>query len=75
MSFVSECISPVKITDENNIALGNRLASDLALQTTLLVCAICSELKTATQLMSLVLRKDEVPELDECIIRYAMHAI
>ena len=66
MSFVSECISPVKITDENNIALGNRLASDLALQTTLLVCAICSELKTATQLMSLVLRKDEVPELDEC---------
>lgn len=51
--------------DENNIALGKRLASDLALQTTLLVCAICSELKTAAQLMSLVLRKDEVPELDE----------
>ncbi len=56
----------MKITDENNIALGNRLASDLALQTTLLVCAVCSELKTAAQLMSLVLRKkDEVLELDE----------
>ena len=55
----------MKIMDENNTALGNRLASDLALQTTLLVCAVCSELKTAAQLMSLVLQKDGIPELDK----------
>jgi hypothetical protein len=65
MSFISKCISPVKIMDKNNITLGNRLASDLALQTTLVIYAICSKLKTATQLMLLVLQKDEVPELDK----------
>ena len=41
---------------------GELIRSDLELRTALLVCAICSELKNAGELMSIVLEKSAIPE-------------
>lgn len=47
---------------EANRNFGESLRSDLELQTTLIACAICSELKNASELMSIVLEKNVIPE-------------
>jgi hypothetical protein len=54
--------------EEQNGNYGESLRSDLELRTTLIVCAICSEVKNAGELMSIVLEKNVIPEsikLDE----------
>jgi hypothetical protein len=48
---------------EANRNFGEILRSDLELRTTLLACAICSELKNAGELMSVVLEKSDIPEM------------
>jgi hypothetical protein len=49
------------VKDANRI-FGENLRSDLELRTALLVCAICSELKNASELMSIMLEKSAIPE-------------
>ena len=54
--------------DRTNRNFGESLRSDLELRTTLIACAICSELKNAGELLSIVLEKTVIPEsvkLDE----------
>jgi hypothetical protein len=54
--------------EEANRCFGETLRSDLKLRTTLLACAICSEVKNACELMSIVLEKNVIPgsvKLDE----------
>jgi hypothetical protein len=56
------------VVEERNRDYGESLRSDLELRTTLIACAICSELKNAGELMSIVLEKNVIPEsikLDE----------
>ncbi len=48
--------------EETNRNFGETLRSDLELRTTLTACAICSELKNAGELMSIVLEKNDIPE-------------
>jgi hypothetical protein len=48
--------------EEANRNFGESLRSDLELRTTLFACAICSELKNAGELMSIVLEKSAIPE-------------
>ncbi len=51
--------------DAANRNFGETLRSDLELRTTLIACAICSELKNAGELMSIVLEKNAIPKLVE----------
>ena len=51
------------VVGEANRNFGESLRSDLELRTTLFVCAICSELKNASELMSIVLEKNVIPEM------------
>jgi hypothetical protein len=48
--------------EETAHTFGELLRSNLELQTTLIVCAVCSELKNAGELMSIVLEKSVIPE-------------
>jgi hypothetical protein len=56
------------VVEERNRNYSESLRSDLELRTTLIACAICSEVKNAGELMSIVLEKNVKPEsvkLDE----------
>jgi hypothetical protein len=50
------------VVEETAHTFGELLRSDLELRTTLIACAICSELKNAGELMSIVLEKSVIPE-------------
>ena len=50
------------VVGEANRNFGEVLRSDLELRTTLIACAICSELKNAGELLSIVLEKTVIPE-------------
>ena len=54
--------------EQANHSIGENMRSDLELRTTLIACALCSEVKNAGELMSIVLEKNVIPEsvkLDE----------
>ncbi len=63
VSVVTTFVMKAFVVEERNRDFGESLKSDLELRTTLIVCAICSELKNAGELMSIVLEKNDIPEL------------
>ena len=48
--------------EQSNHSIGENMRSDLELWTTLIACALCSEVKNAGELMSIVLEKNVIPE-------------
>jgi hypothetical protein len=64
----NDVLLEVFVVGEANRNFGESLRSDLELQTTLIACAVCSELKNASELMSIVLEKKVIPELSNLTV-------